>query len=393
MFREIPGEAFGSKSIIRIHDVDAVVKNYQLFAKKAEKTNTVCGAVLKGNVHGLGMDMAAPALYEAGCRYFFIEELCEGIALRKILPYKDALVFAMAGLLDGEEQYFDCYNIIPCLNCVEQIKRWNQFCEKAGEKAAVLHLDTHMNRIGLLDEEVEILSRNFSELTKNMKIMFYMSHFYDIKGEDTSHCYEQLEIFREYLKKLPERPLSFACTDSTILLENKTFNLDIIRIGIGLVGGAPNKEHPVSPEARGALEVYAKLSQVKKVACGETIGYGGAYTARRDLKLALVHIGYKDGYLRALSELDTRPMGVYMYIGGYKIPVIGKISLGMTTVDVTDVPEDVLNKYHYAEVIGPNIDIKMLADLAGCYEILAGIGRENCKCMDYTLREFESFYC
>lgn len=392
MFRYIPDEAFGTKTIIRIHDIEEIVKNYQRFYEKAQRTNTICGAVLKADVHGLDMRKVGPALYEAGCRYFFIEELSEGIELRGILPYKNAYVFAMAGLLNGEEKYFDCYNIIPCLNCMEQIKRWNYYCENNGRRSAVIHLDTHMNRIGLLDEEVNVLSENYYDLTKNFDVMFYMSHFYDIKGDNTEHCDEQLRVLHSYLDKLPQNKVSFACTDSTILLDNTVFNFDIIRIGIGLVGGAPNREHPISKDAKGALEVYAKMSQIKKVRKGDTIGYGGAYTAKRDMKIALVHIGYKDGYLRALSETDEKPMGVYMYVGGYKVPIVGKISLGMTTVDVTDVPENILEKFKYAEVIGPNVDIKELADLAGCYEILASVGRKNSKCADYTLVEFDKLF-
>src|SRR5690606_33449502 len=125
------------------------------------------------------------------------------------------------------------------------------------------------------------------------------------------------------------------------------------RPGIGLVGGAPNASSPVSPDARHTMEVYAKISQIKQVGRGETIGYGGAYTTRRDIKLALVHIGYKHGYLRHLSETDSHPQGVYMYLAGYKIPLVGKISSGATTVDVTDVPGEILQACHYAEVVGP----------------------------------------
>lgn len=391
-FRYIPENAFGSNSIVRIRDIDVVVNNYKSFLQKANKTNTICGVVLKADVHGLLMEYVAPKLYEQGCKYFFIEELSEGIELRKILPYKNAKIFAMAGLLNGEEKYFDCYNITPCLNCIEQIERWNNFFNDNKKRNAVIHLDTHMNRIGLLDDEVGILSKNFNKLTSNINIEFYMSHFFDIKGDNTANCYYQLDILKQYLSKLPKRPVSFACTDSTILLDNSIFNLDIIRIGIGLVGGAPNKDHPISPDSKGAIEVYAKLSQIKNVKKGETIGYGGSYTAKRDMKLALVHIGYKDGYLRSLSELDNKHIGAYMVIGNYKIPIVGKISLGMTTVDVTDVDNETLNKYHYAEVIGPNVDIKELADIAGCYEILASIGRINKKCSDYTLDEFEKLF-
>ena len=389
-FREIPPEAFGPCPIVRIVDVDAVVHNYRLFRQKVSKTNTICAAVLKADVHGAKMELAAPALYEAGCRHFFIEEVCEGIRLRKILPYRDAKIFAMAGLLDGEEPYFARYRIAPCLNCLEQIRRWNEFCKAHGRRSAAIHLDTHMNRIGLPDEEVDQLARHYGEWVSDFDVAFYMSHFYDIKGDDPTHCYEQLGVLKRYLQKLPKRPVSFACTDSTILLNNATFDFDMVRIGVGLVGGAPNKAHPIDPSARGAVEIYAKTSQVKTVKKGQTIGYGGSYTAKRDMRIALAHIGYKDGYLRSLSETDDRHVGAYLWIAGYPAPVVGKISLGVTTIDVTEVPEDVLRRYHYAEVIGPNVDIKELADLSGCYELLAALGRPNLKMADYTLEEMES---
>jgi alanine racemase len=173
-------------------------------------------------------------------------------------------------------------------------------------------------------------------------------------------------------------------------LDNATFSFDMVRIGIGLVGGAPNKAHPIDPTAKGAIEIYVKISQLKTVGKGQTIGYGGAYTARRDMRIALAHIGYKDGYLRSLSEKDDMPVGAYMWIAGYPAPVVGKISLGMTTIDVTDIPEAVLQKYRYAEVIGPDVDIRELADLTGCYELLASLGRPNTKIADYTPEELES---
>lgn len=392
LFREIPDEAFGSKPVVRLRDIDAVVHNYGLFKERADHTGSICGVVLKAEVHGLQMKDVAPALYAAGARYFFIEELCEGIKLREILADKDAKIFAMAGLLHAEEQYFSDFNITPCLNCLEQLRRWNDFCGKNGSASAVIHLDTHMNRMGLLDDEIEKLSRDFTALTSNLRVEFYMSHFYDIKGNDHTNCYRQYDVLKRYLSLLPARPVSFACTDSVILLDNTVFNMDIIRPGIGLVGGAPNARSPVSPDAKHTIEIYAKISQIKNVKKGETIGYGGAYTTKRDTRLALVHIGYKDGYLRQLSETDSAPKGVYMVIGGYRAPIIGKVSLGMTTIDVTDVPGDILEKYKYAEVVGPNVDIRFLADQAGCYEILAALGRPNEKFADYTMREFEGAF-
>jgi alanine racemase len=389
-FRVIPDAAFISKPIVRLRDIGAVIHNYRLFKAKADATDTVCGAVVKAEVHGLQMKDVCPALYAEGVRYFFVEELCEGMKLRELLPQQDAKIFAMAGLLHAEEAYFHTYHIIPCVNCLEQLARWNRYCGEHERASVVIHLDTHMNRLGFLDDEVEQLSKEFELLTSNLTVEFYMSHFYDIKGSDHTNCYKQYDVLQQYLSLLPAYPVSFACTDSVVLLDNKVFNMDIIRPGIGLVGGAPNAQSPISPEARHTIEIYAKISQIKNVKKGETIGYGGAYTAKRDTRLALVHIGYKDGYLRLLSETDALPKGAFMYIGDYKVPVIGKISLGMTTVDVTDVPDAVLEEIHYAEVVGPNVDLKILADKVGCYEILAALGRLNEKMADYTMTEYEA---
>ncbi len=388
-FRVVADEAFGSKAIIRIRDINSIVHNYHLFKAKADATGTLCAPVLKGDAYGLQIKDVAPALYKAGARYFFIEELSEGIELRGLLPFNDIKIYALGGLLNNEEQYFQQYNIVPCLNAIEQLKRWNTFCSENGNGSAIIHLDTHMNRLGFLDDEVKELSDNYGILTSHVTVEFFISHFFDIKGSDPSNCYRQLSVLNQYRSMLPEKPVSFACTDSVILLDNKVFNFDMIRPGIGLVGGAPNAASPVSPDARHTMEIYAKISQIKTVAKGQTIGYGGAYTAKKDTRLALVHIGYKHGYLRLLSETDANPKGVYMFIAGYKIPVIGKISSGATTVDVSDVPENILNQFHYAEVIGPNVDIKVLADISGCYDILGALGVINTRIADYTLEDYD----
>jgi alanine racemase len=391
-FRIIPDKAFGFKPIVRIRDIDAVVHNFLLFKERADKTGSICAAVLKAEVYGLQMKDVAPELYNVGARYFFVAELFEAINLREILPYPDAKIYTLGGILKNEEPYFKKYNITPCVNCIEQLERWNLFCEKNGKGSVIIHLDTHMNRLGLLDDEVDILSKNYNKLTSDLKVEFYMSHLYDIKGDDFTNCNKQIKILKEYTDKLPKAPITLACTDSVILLNNSETNFDMIRPGIGLVGGAPNAGHPISPDAKLTLEIYAKISQIKKIPKGQTVGYGGSYTTKKDTVMALVHIGYKDGYLRLLSELDSAPKGVYMFINGYRAPIIGKISLDATTVDVTDIPDNVLKEATYAEVVGPNVDIRILADKSGCYDIMVALGSDNKKINDYTLKEYKQLF-
>ena len=294
-FRQIPKQAFGIKPIIRIRDIDAVLHNYRLFRERANKTNAICAPVLKAEVHGLKMKHVAPALYDEGARYFFVAELYEAVGLRDILPQPDARIFTLAGILEDEEIYFKTHKITPCINCLDQLDRWNRFCKNSGRDAVIIHLDTHMNRLGLLDNDVEILSRNYGELTSHLDVEFYMSHFYDIKGDDFTNCNKQIQVLNDYLKKLPKAPITLACTDSVILLDNEQVNFDMIRPGIGLVGGAPSATNPISPESRHTLEIYAKISQIKKIPKGQTVGYGGSYTTKRETTMALVHIGYKDG--------------------------------------------------------------------------------------------------
>ena len=118
---------------------------------------------------------------------------------------------------------------------------------------------------------------------------------------------------------------------------------------------------------------------------GQSVGYKSSYKTKRDTKIALAHIGYKDGYLRHLSGADK----AFMAIGTYKVPILGKISFCCTTLDITDVPDKVLEEYGYVEVVGPNVDLRALADIGGCYEIMAALGRPNYKISDYTMKEFK----
>ena len=171
-FRVIPDEAFGSKAIIRIRDINAIVHNYNLFKAKADATGTLCTAVLKGDVYGLQIKDVAPALYKAGARHFFIEELSEGIELRDLLPVDDIHIYALGGLLHNEERYFEQHKIVPCLNSPEQLERWNSYCSENGKGSAIIHLDTHMNRLGFLDDDVKQLCENFDSLTSHVDIEF-----------------------------------------------------------------------------------------------------------------------------------------------------------------------------------------------------------------------------
>jgi len=390
--RAIPRSAFGVHTILRIRDLCRAVDNYRSFQSHVSKTNTHCAVVLKADAHGIGASEIAPMLYDAGCRYFFVEECIEGISLRDSLPFADSKIYVMAGLLEGEQDDFLSRQLIPCLNSIDQIELWRAFARSCGIILnSVVHLDSGMNRIGLGHDQANDLASRFDELTVGLKVDFFMSHLATVKGDDHSMSFRQLENLHSMLARLPHRAVSFSCTDGVILLPNDAFNFDIVRIGVGLLGGAPNSRD-ILPGTEPMMEVYVKYSQIKWIEKGETIGYGGAFTAKRRTRIALAHVGYKDGYLRTLSNTDTNASGAWMAIGGHAAPVIGKVSLGLTTLDVTDVPDHVLDKFYYAEVLGPNVSVRRIADISGCYEVIASLGRKNLKVADYTLASFERVY-
>jgi alanine racemase len=391
-YREVPLSAFGSRPILRIRDIDAVLSNYRLFRERAHSTGTRCAPVLKADVHGLGMADVAPALYAEGAREYFVEEAIEGAILRQHLSHRESTIYVMAGYLKGEEGLFASNSLIPCVNSISQLVRLRDSTKGQAPVKVAIYFDCDMNRIGFSRDETEELARDFRLLTGHLEVVMYMSHLYNIKGHDHRNCYRQREILIEYLKLLPRRDVSLACTDSVTLLPNKDFNFDLIRPGIGLVGGAPNARD-VIPGIKSAVEYYVKLSRSRIVGKGSTVGYGGAYTVNSDTKIAIAHLGYKDGYVRALSRLDSSPdRGAWMAIGGIRANVIGKISLGLTALDVTNVPDEVIEKLGYAEVLGPNVDMKQIADIGGCYEFLAALGRPNPKIQDFTLDTYKKHF-
>ena len=137
-----------------------------------------------------------------------------------------------------------------------------------------------------------------------------------------------------------------------------------------------------------AFQVHARIGQIKDVEAGEGVGYDIAYTCQTDRKIALIHIGYGDGYNRDLGWKDTSTgERAYMVIGGYKAPVVGAISMNFTCVDVTEIPENILNQAQYAEVIGENVDVRYLASCAGTVpeDLLITLGNPNVRVDDRVI--------
>lgn len=324
-------------------DIAAILANHAALAARAPGARAA--AVVKADAYGLGAVRIVPALYAAGVRDFFVALAHEGRAIRPHLP-DDARINVLSGHMAGE----DLTGLTPVLNSPAQF-----FRDRAMRPGApfAIQLDTGMNRLGL--EAAEWGAIRDEALAA--RPTFIMSHLAcaDEPGHPANAA--QLAAFRAMTDGCGV-PRSLAATGGILL--GPDYHFDMVRPGVGLYGGLP------FAEARPVVRLSLRVIQTRDVTAGEMVGYGASWHAGRDSRIATVDAGYADGILRALSS-----SGVTMFAGDTPCPVVGRVSMDLITVDVTDLPEvpDEL------DLICPQQPIDRLADLAGTigYEILTSL--------------------
>jgi alanine racemase len=149
---------------------------------------------------------------------------------------------------------------------------------------------------------------------------------------------------------------------------------DLVRPGIALYGGnpTPGKRNPMRP----AVELKGRIIQVRAVGKGETIGYGAAFTAGRPSRVAIVAVGYADGFLRSAAAASGKP-AAEVIVAGRRCPLVGRVSMDLIAVDVTDLAEGTARRGDLATLIGDGVSVDELAAGMGTigYEVLTNLGR------------------
>lgn len=361
-----PSDLYGGRLTI---DLDAIAQNWAFLNGRLTEA-TECAAALKADAYGTGQEKAGQALYAAGCRTFFVAVPTEALALRQTLP--DAVIYALDGLFPGTTEHFLDHGIRPVLGSLEELVEWAEACKTAGKSLeAAVHVDTGIHRLGLSPEE---FSSALSDpgLLGPFEPSLVMSHL--ACGSTPAHPMNdsQLKLFREITEPVAHLPRSLA--NSAGVLMGSEYHFDLVRPGIALYGGQAieNEANPMKPVAK----VEARIMIVRDVPEGDTIGYGARQTARRPLKNAVVAAGYADGLLRRASSTDEQS-GAFGMIGGHRAPILGRISMDMITLDVTDVPEKLLKRGAFVEMLGPNVAAADLAAYAETidYEYLTSLGQ------------------
>lgn len=345
-------------------DLGAVRQNYRRLRR--ELGGVPCAGVVKADGYGLGADHVAPVLYEEGCRTFFVATFDEAVALRQFIP-ADAEIACLNGLLAGTEAAFVEHRIIPVVNALDQIDRWRAQGATAGRALpAMLHVDTGMNRLGLDGREMDRVADD-PALLDGIEWRYVLSHLAIADEPDHPMNAQQLARFRKMRARLPVAMKASLANSSGIFL-GPEFHHDLGRPGIALYGGRPSagRDNPMLCPIR----IEGRILQLRTVEAGWTVGYGGSWRAERETRIATVAAGYADGYLRSLSSAGR------VAVGGRLCNVVGRVSMDMITVDVSDVPAFDAVPGGMVEVLGPTVTPDAMADMAGTigYELLTSLG-------------------
>jgi alanine racemase len=351
------------KSSAGILTIDLVELTRNWRKLKSRLNGADCGAVIKAEAYGLGAGKATIQLCQAGCREFFVALIDEGIYLRKVLRdvHLAANIHVLGGPMVAEHALVE-HNLIPVLNSLEDIAVWRN---KHPQSPADIHIDTGMTRLGLSHSEIDILQKEPLRI-KGLNISHVMSHLACSENSKAAMNAQQLENFQRAVKLFPGCKASLANSSGIFLGDKYHFNL--ARPGAALYGINPTPGWP-NPMSQ-VIKLQGKILQVREVDVPQKVGYGATHQIKKKGWIATVGVGYADGYLRSLSN---RGFG---FLGGVRVPLVGRVSMDLTTFDISNVPKKLARPGAFIDLIGPANPVDDVAEAAGTigYEILTSLG-------------------
>jgi alanine racemase len=347
-------------------DLDAIVANWRKLEKTAVPAE--CAGVVKADAYGCGTGPVARALAGAGCKTFFVASLDEAVAARAAVP--QAALYVLDGFFQNCGDGYARIDARPVIGDLNELAEWDVFCRRSGwTGGAAIHIDTGMNRLGLTLAEAQGIIPRIN--AGDHGITLVMSHLACAELLNHPLNARQLAAFRDIASLFAGVPASLSNSSGVFL--GAQFQFDMVRPGAALYGinPTPEADNPMQP----VVDLKARIVQIRNVEKGETVGYGGTWTARRPTKLAIVSAGYADGYFRAGSSNDgTR--GAEVVVGGKRCPVAGRVSMDLIAVDVTDLDKSAARRGHMVTLIGEGITVDELAHHFGTigYEVLTSLG-------------------
>jgi len=349
-------------------DLGALADNWRKLARRAAPG--ACAAVVKADAYGIGLDKAAPALWAAGARDFFVAQLSEGAALRGLLP--EATIYVLNGLEAGAAPAdYAAHDLRPVIGSEGELERWSAFASARGQAfPSALHLDTGMSRLGF--DSLAALKSAMKRRGAASGAELLMSHFVSSELPDDPINAKQMALFAAARAAFPALKASLA-NSSGMFLPAAPLH-DLARPGYALYGGnpCPDKPNPMRP----VVSLSVAVQQTRWIEPGMTSGYNAQWTALRRTRLATVLAGYADGLPRTAGAMLGKK-GAEVMIAGRRCPLVGRVSMDLCVADVTDLPDDAVGPGARAEFFGHGVALDDFAGRCGTigYQLLTGLGR------------------
>ena len=326
-------------------DSGALVANWRTLARLSGQA--ACGAAVKADGYGLGAREVVARLSAAGCRDFFVATWGEALALGD----HAGSVAVLHGVRDEDMALAAHPRARPVLSTPEQVRRWRD----AGRGVCDVMVDTGMNRLGVSSADIA------AGLLDGLEIDVLMSHL-ACADEDHPMNERQRTAFAALAGRTAARRMSLANSAGIGLGDSYAF--DLTRPGLALYGGVPRAE--LADIIRPVVGIEAQILQRRRVAAGETVGYNATWTAAVETEVAIINLGYADGYWRGFS--GTGQARAY----GAILSVLGRVSMDLIALDASNASEAIEGDW-----VALHYDLSAASVMSGMsqYELLTGLGR------------------
>ena len=314
-------------------DLAALRYNFSQLRKLVGQTSAILG-VVKSDAYGHGMVSVARELEAQGVEYLGVSNCREGVPLRQ--AGLTAPILLLLGIEKDEIAQVIEHNLTPVLFRGDIAEAISSAAQAAGIQIPVhLKIDTGMGRLGVPYREAE----KFFEFVKSLesiRVEGLLSHFASADEHDKSFSTQQLERFRQVLNKAKGSGLNFRyahIANSAGIIDLPDSYHQLVRPGIMLYGGPPSQELHYPVPLKPVMTLKTRVLQLKEVDAGSPVGYGCTYVTSRPSRIATLPVGYDDGYDRLLSNKGE------VLVRNRRAPVVGRVSMCLITVDVTEIPE------------------------------------------------------
>lgn len=334
--------------------------------------------MVKGDGYGHGMIEAARSFAKAGCHIFGVAELCEGVCLRQAGIQGE--IFVMVGFLPESVEHFFSSDLTPVVFSREAVELLSQTAVHLEREITVhLKIDTGMSRLGVMPDEVA----SFAELIEDLpgvRLAGLLSHFPEADDSGSPDTLRAFQVYSEACRSIASKfsGIRHIANSGAVLNFPETL-CDMGRAGIALYGYSPNGQwldgKVGETYLRPAMSFATRIAMVKEVPAGAGVSYGHTYVTTRPTRLAVLPVGYEDGYSRLLSNRGE------VLIGGRRVPILGRVCMNLCMVDITEIAG--VQAGDEAVLLGEQGDEKITADDIAAwaetisYEVLCMLGNNN----------------